>query len=236
MIHNPFSFSIAWNYANLPRIETRMRKKLLFILIPILCLMVFPSAANAATITSCTLNKEKYNQGQVGYIKVEIFNDDDDKIRVVELTARMEYYYSDGNVYLQTFYTNATLPSEIEQGQSDKFSVPFSLPTNIAPGYTDFYVRARTETWNRNSEAWLGSEYPYYYQKIYIESPYKEELDNLQFTNYQLQEELAELQAINNGTTTVMYFLAATTIIFAVIMMFVIFLNRRTRVLPQPAP
>lgn len=212
-----------------------MRKKLLFILIPILCLTVFPSVAKAATIESCALDKEKYNQGQVGYITVEVFNDDDDKIRVVELTARMEYYYSDGNVYLQTFYTNATLPLEIEQGQSLNLSVPFSLPTNIAPGYTDFYVRARTETWNRNSEAWLGSEYPNFYQKIYIESPYKQELENLQFANHQLQDKLAEVQAINNGTTTVMYFLALTTIIFAVIMMAVIFLNRR-RILPQPAP
>ncbi len=212
-----------------------MRKKLLFILIPILWLAVFPSAAKAATIESCTLDKEKYNQGQVGYITVEVFNDDDDKIRIVELTARLEYYYSDGNVYIQTFYTNATLPWEIEQGQSYNLSVPFSLPTNIAPGYTDFYVRARTETWNRNSEVWLGSEYPNFYQKFYIESPYKQELENLQFANHQLQDKLAEVQAINNGTTTVMYFLAFTTIIFAVIMMAVIFLNRR-RVLPQPAP
>jgi hypothetical protein len=32
-----------------------------------------------------------------------IYNDKDEKIKITELTATIEYYYTDGNVYLQSF-------------------------------------------------------------------------------------------------------------------------------------
>ena len=77
--------------------------------------MTIPFVVQAATITSCTFDKDAYNQGETGYITVTIYNDKDNKIRVTELTATINYYYADGNVYVQKFYTNATLPAEIQQ-------------------------------------------------------------------------------------------------------------------------
>ena len=77
--------------------------------------MTIPFVVQATTITSCTFDKDAYNQGETGYITVTIYNDKDNKIRVTELTATINYYYADGNVYVQKFYTNATLPAEIQQ-------------------------------------------------------------------------------------------------------------------------
>jgi len=84
-----------------------------------LFLMIIPFVAYATTITSCTFDKDTYHQGQTGYIKVTMYNDGDSKIEVTELTATIDYYYINRNIYLQTFYTNATLPVEIQQGQSN---------------------------------------------------------------------------------------------------------------------
>lgn len=119
------------------------KKRLLIALLPFLSLMIIPSVVQAATITLCTLDKDTYYQGQTGYIKVTIYNDKNNKIKITELTATINYYYTDGTIYLQKFFTNATLPAQIQQGQSSTFYIPFSLPTNIASGYTNVEVKLK---------------------------------------------------------------------------------------------
>jgi len=174
----------------------------------------------ATTITACTFDKDTYNQGETGYLSVIIYNEEEVKIRVTELTATINYYYDDGNVYVQKFYTDATLPSEIQQGNSSTFQIQFNLPTHIASGYTNVQVKAITDIWNPQSEIWFGSEHPTYQPLLYIESPYKE----------QLEEQLT----INENTTTLMYMLGATTVVFAAVTVFLFIINRRTRVFAQP--
>ena len=195
------------------------KKRLLTMLLP-LFLMIIPFVAYATTIASCTFDKDTYHQGQTGYITVTMYNDEDSKIKVTELTATIDYYYTDGNIYLQAFYTNATLPVEIQQGQSNTWYIPFSLPTNIASGHTDVHVKAKTQLWNSHSETWFTSDHPTYQPTLYIESPYKQQLE--------------EQQAINNTTTIMVYLFAVTTILFALMTGFLAVLNRRARVINQP--
>jgi len=202
------------------RMEIEMHKKRLLTMLLSLFLMIIPFVAYATTITSCTFDKDTYHQGQTGYITVTMYNDEDSKIKVTELTATIDYYYTGGNVYLQTFYTNATLPVEIQQGQSNTWYIPFSLPTNIASGYTSVHVKAKTQLWNNHSETWFTSDHPTYQPTLYIESPYKQQLE--------------EQQIINNNTTTMVYLFAATTILFALMTGFLVVLNRRARVINQP--
>ncbi len=190
--------------------------------------MTIPFVVQAATITSCTFDKDAYNQGETGYITVTIYNDKDNKIRVTELTATINYYYADGNVYVQKFYTNATLPAEIQQGNSSTFYIPVSLPTNIAPGYTDIDVKAETQLWNIQMERWFGSDHPTYQPTLYIESPYKQQSE-------EYEQQLEEQLKINKNTTTMMYLLGSTTIVFAVVTIFLFILNRRARFITQPA-
>lgn len=195
------------------------KKRLLTMLLP-LFLMIIPFVTYATTITSRTFDKDTYRQGQTGYITVTMYNDEDSKIKVTELAATIDYYYTDGNVYLQTFYTNATLPVEIQQGQSNTWYIPFSLPTNIASGYTSVHVKAKTQLWNNHSETWFTSDHPTYQPTLYIESPYKQQLE--------------EQQIIDNTTTTIVYLFAVTTILFASMTVFLVVLNRRARVINQP--
>jgi hypothetical protein len=237
------------------------RKQLLIILLPLLAIMTIPFA-QAATITACTFDKDTYNQGEPGYITATIYNDEDAKIRVTELTATINYYYSDGNVYIQKFYTNTTLPTEIQQGDSSTFHIKFDLPINIASGYTNVNVKAVTEIWNPQSEIWFGSEHPTYQPLLYIESPYKEQLEEQQTINEQLDEQLEEQvtvneqledqldqqqtaneqlegqleeqQTINKNTTNMMYLFGVTTVVFAAVTVFLFILNRRARVFTQP--
>ncbi|MDH5782118.1 MAG: hypothetical protein OEZ35_00420 [Candidatus Bathyarchaeota archaeon] len=211
-----------------------MQKKLLIVLLSFLSLMIVPFVANAATITSCTLDRETYLQGQTGYMTVRIYNDKDDEIRITELTATINYYYTDENVYLQTFYTSTTLPIQIQQGQSSTFHIPFSLPTNIASGYTNIDVKAKTELWDSPSERWRVSDHPTYQQKLFIESPYKQQLEEQQTTNQQLQTQLQEQQSINEYITTMMSIFGVTTILFAAVTVFLIILYRKTRIITQP--
>jgi sporulation-control protein spo0M len=196
--------------------------------------MIIPFVANAATITSCTLDKETYLQGQTGYMTVRIYNDKDDEIRINELTATINYYYTDENVYLQTFYTSTTLPIEIQQGHSSTFDIPFSLPTNIASGYTNIDVKAKTELWDINSSRWRVSDHPTYQQKLFIESPFKQQLEDQQAANQQLQTQLQEQQSINEYITTMMSIFGVTTILFAAVTGFLIILYRKTRIITQP--
>ena len=192
------------------------RKRLLIVLLPFLSLTIIPLVGQAATVTLCTFNKDTYHQGETGYITVKIHNDEEAKIRVTELTATIDYYYTDENVYLQKFFTNATLPAQIQQGQSSIFYIPFSLPTNIASGYTSVEVKAKTELWNVHVERWLASENPTYQLTLFIETPYKE----------QMEEQLT----VNQNTKTMMYLFGVTALLFAVVIGFLIILNRRARV------
>ena len=193
-----------------------MRRKILVFLLSLLSLIVVPSIVQAATITVCTFDKDVYLQGQTGYLTVTIHNDKNEKIRITELAATIEYYYTDGNVYLQSFFTNATLPAEIQRGDSSTFYVPFSLPTNVAPGYTDVYVKAKTELWRGEAEeAWGWSDHPTYHPTIHIETPYKQQLE--------------EQEATNRNTTTMMYLFGATTIVFVAVTLILFLLNRSAR-------
>ena len=210
-------------------IYVKMQKtRLSIILLSILSLILIPIVVQAATITVCTLDKDVYHQGETGFIRVTVYNDKDNKIRVTEITATIDYFYTDKTMYVQTFFTNATLPVEIQVGQSSTFYVPFSLPTNIASGYTKLYVKAKTELWNTASERWFMSDHPTYQPLLYIESPYKQQFE-------QSQERLQQLQMINNNVTIMMYIFGAATILFALIMVFLLILNRRTGVISSPS-
>jgi hypothetical protein len=184
--------------------------------------MMIPFVVQAATITSSNFDRDTYKQGETGYITVTVYNDKDDKIRVTELTATINYYYTDENVYLQKFFTNATLPVEIQQGDSGTFYIPFSLPTNIAPGYTNVDVKAETQLWHSEAERWYGSDHPTYQPTLYIESPYKQQLD--------------QQLATNRNTTTMIYLLASTTILFAIATICLFIFKRMSRVTAQPVP
>lgn len=206
------------------------QKSIIFFLAFTLVVML-PTLVQAATITNSVLDKEVYTQGDTGYITVSVYNDEENIIRVTEITAIINYYYADDTVYLQTFFTNATLPVEIEQGQTSTLHVPFSLPNNIASGYREIDVRVRTEIWSNASQRWYTSDSPHSYPVIYIESPFKEQFEDQQVTNEQLQGQLLELQAVNNTTTTMMYVLGATTVIFVLMTIAMIMLNRRASVM-----
>jgi hypothetical protein len=240
------------------------KKKLLPLLLSLVFIMMLPIAVQAAIITECAFDKDAYNQGETGYITVTVYNDKDDKIRVTEITATIDYYYTDRTVYLQAFFTNATLPIEIERGQSSTFYVPLSLPTNIASGYINVFVRVKTELWSSYSERWFTSDNPTYEPVMFIETPYKQQFEQQQALNEQLQEQLDvqqnsieqlqeqleeqqsintqvqaqlhELQTLNNSTTMMMYVLGATTILFVAMTVLLMRLNsrRRTRIIQQP--
>lgn len=200
-----------------------------------LFLMIAPSVAQAATITACTLDRDAYYQGETGHITVAIYNNKEDKIRVTEITASIEYYYADDTIYVQTFYSSADLPAEIGLGNSESFLVSFSLPTNIASGYTEFHVKAKTELWIAQSDRWFPSDHATSEVVIYIESPYKPWYEDQLEANDGLQEQLDEQLAINDNTTNMMYLFGGTTLVFAAVAGFLYYiLNRRTRFIRQP--
>ncbi|UCE16612.1 MAG: hypothetical protein JSV12_03110 [Candidatus Bathyarchaeota archaeon] len=201
-------------------------KRLLIVLLPFLSLLIIPFV-QATTITVCTFDRDAYNQGETGYVTVTIYNDKETKIRVTELTATINYYYDNENIYIQKFYTDSTLPAEIQQGNSSNFYIPFSLPTNIASGYTNIHVKATTELWNEEAERWFGSDHPTYEPTLYIESPYKQQSEDYQ---QQLEEQLTT----NKNITNMMYLFGATTTVFAVVTVFLFILNKRARFLTQP--
>jgi len=204
--------------------EIEMNKKLLIVTLPLLSLLIIPFVVQGATITTCTFDKDAYRQGEIGYITISIYNDKVTKIRITELTATINYYYTDGNPYLQLFSTNATLPAEIQQGYSSILYIRFSLPTNIASGYTNVHVKAKTEQWNSQGETWFGSEHPTYQPTLYIESPYKQQSE-------EYEQQLEEQLTINGNTTTMMYLFVTTTIVFATVAVFLFVLNRKARLI-----
>lgn len=209
-----------------------INKRLLVVLLVITFLMTIPFV-KASTITTCNLDMDIYDQGEAGYITVTIYNDENEKIRITEVTATINHYYVDGNEYYQRFFTEATLPTEIPQGESKTFNIPFSLPTIIAPGYVNVQVRATAEKWAPLLENWFGSEHPTYQSLLYIESPYKEQLDKQTVINDQLERQLDEQTSINQSTTNIMYILGATTIVFAAVTV-LLFVNNRTKVVSVP--
>jgi hypothetical protein len=196
------------------------KKPLCIILFSLICIAIAPSIAQATTITSCEFDRKPYYPGQTGYITVTIYNDKDDAIRITELTATIDYYYTDQVVYEQTFFTNATLPLEIQNRTSRTLIIPFSLPTNIAPGYTQLYVRGRAELWNRNSRTWSGSEYPTFQPTLFIESPYK--------------TQLLDLQSANGFTTILMYVFVVAALILGVAFVFHLLISRRPAIINPP--
>jgi hypothetical protein len=214
-------------------------KRLLIPFLLFLSSMIIPFV-QATTITACTFDKDTYNQGETGHITVTIYNDDDGKIRITELSATINYYYTDENAYMQKFSTNATLPSEIQQGNSSTFYIPFSLPTNIASGYTNVDVKAIIELWNLQEEM-VARIARAHQPLLYIESPYKEQLEEQvtineqQVTiNEQLDGQLKEQLATNKNVTNMMYLFGVTTIVFAAVTVFLFTVNRRMRFLTQP--
>ncbi len=201
-----------------------MHRKFLIVLLALLSLMIVPFVVQAEIITECAFDKDTYQQGETGYITVAIYNDEEEKIRVTELAATINYYYTDENVYIQKFYAEATLPSEIQPGNSSTFYIPFTLPSNIASGYTNVHVKAVTEIWNLQSERWYASEqHPTSQPTLYIESPYKQQSEDY-------QQQLEEQQTINQNTTNMMYLFGITTVVFAAVTAFLLILYRRARV------
>jgi len=205
------------------------KNRLLIMLLLFLSLIIIPFV-EATTITSCTFDKDIYNQGGTGYITATIYNDEEFKIRITELTATIDYYYYDGRVYNQKFETNATLPAEIQQGNSRTFYIPFSIPAYIASGYPSVYVKATAEKWNLNLENWHVSEHPTFEPILCIESPYQEQFADQVTINDQLESQLQEQLVTNKRTTNMMYIFGVTTLVFAAVTVLLFILNRRTRV------
>jgi len=195
-------------------------KKIAIILLSALAFMGMVQAALATSITTGTLDKTTYLAGQTGYISATIYNDKSEKIRVTELSATVNYYYTDGTVYIQKFFTSAYLPTEIPAGESETFQIPISLPTNIAHGYTNPRIEAYTDVWHPQDDRWTTSDHPTYSNlKLYIETPYKEAFE--------------EEQATNNNLTSTTNLLSITTLIFAAasgLLLYLVFARR-----PRPA-
>lgn len=191
-------------------------------------------AAKAAEITSATLNKETYLPGQTGYISVTIYNDRDANISTTELSATIDYYYTDGTVYVQKFFTSEDFPDEIEPGQSETYSVPVSLPTNIAPGYVDLIVVARTRLWNNETGLWIYSDNPSEQVKLYVESPYKQSYENSQEELQDSQVLLEGQETANRNLTVTATVLGVTTAVFGAIAALLVFMFRKPRPIAQP--
>ena len=173
------------------------KRTMLVVLIPLLCLLTLLSSARAAEITSCALDREVYLQGQSGYVKVDVYNNMDHMIRVTDITMLIDYFYTDGTVYRQTWYTNSTLPIEILLAESGTFYIPFMLPSNVAPGYIRLVAKVWTEIWNPQALRWYMSDNPTAWPILYVESPYKQLFAQEQSLNTALQEDITALEASN---------------------------------------
>jgi len=218
------------------------RKLLLILLLSFVALIGVFQIAKAAEITSANLDKETYLAGETGYISVAVYNDQSANISVTELSATIDYYYSDGTVYVQRFFTNVDLPSQIAPGQTETYQVPISLPTNIAPGYVNLIVRASTNLWVNATGRWISSDSPSYQVKLYVESPYKQSYENSQEQLQDSQEELQNSQeqlegqeSTNRNLSLAAIVLGATTLAFGAIAAFLMFTLRRLRPIAQPA-
>lgn len=205
--------------ANNTKKVKEMIKKIVTIMLSVLALISAIQTVTATSITTASLDKAAYLAGQTGYISVTIYNDKSEKIRVTELSATLNYYYADGTIYIQKFFTSASLPNEIAAGQSENYQIPISLPTNVAGGYTNPRIEAYTEIWRSQDDHWTGSDQPSYTNlKLYIETPYKQALE--------------EEKAANDNLTNTMNLLSITTLIFAAASGFLLYLAFARRAKP----
>jgi len=214
-----------------------MNKKLAFVsLLSFLALMGILSSVKAATIPSASLDRETYFAGETGYITVSVYNDEADVIRVTELSASINYYYADGTVYVQKFFSSAYLPEEISVGQTKSFLIPISLPTNIAHGYTNLVVEARTDLWNEQSQRWLTSERPTYSLKMYVQSPYQPMYEDSQAELANIAGQLEEEKLLTGNLNSMVIMFAATTLVFAIVAAFFGFymFSKRAKAAQQP--
>lgn len=205
------------------------RKMALVLLVSLIAYLGIIQAARAASITTASPDRTEYLAGQTGYISVTVYNDESEKIRVTELSSTLSYYYTDGTIYIQKFFTSATLPDEIAAGQSETYQIPISLPTNIAHGYTNPRVEAYTDVWRPQDDRWITSDHPTYNNlKLYIETNYKQMYETS-------QQALAEQKATNDSLTSTMNMLSITTVIFAAASGFLLYLvfSRRAKPVPQ---
>ena len=197
-----------------------MSRKIVTILLFVLAFMGLVQAAIATSITTASPDKTAYLPGQTGYISATIYNDKNEKIKVTELTATINYYYTDGTIYVQKFFASVSTLGEIPAGESETFQIPISLPTNIAHGYTNPRIEARTDLWHPQDDRWMTSDHPTYSEsEIYIETPYKQAFE---------QE-----HANNESLTTTTNLLSITTLIFAAmagLLLYLVFARR-----PRPA-
>jgi hypothetical protein len=205
-----------------------MNKKIVLAsLLSFLALMIAFQTAEAAVITTASLDEQVYVGGETGYVYVSIYNDKNEKIRVTELTTTISYYYSDSTAYVQKFFTSNTLPEEILAGQTETLTIPISLPTNIASGYMNPSVEARTELWNEPADEWRASDRATYTVKLYVESPYKQLYETS-------QDALLDERNTNANLTTNMTMLAVTTVTFAAIAGLLMYMMYSKRVRPVP--
>lgn len=207
-------------------------KRPLIVLLCCIALLVVPQIGKASTITS-SLDKDTYSPGGTGYVSVTIYNDQSEKIRVIDLSSIIDYYYTDGTIYIQNFLTNTTLPDEIEVGQSETYQIPISLPTNIATGYTTPIVEARTEIWYPQTARWLSSERATYHLKLYVESPYEQLYESSQEQLQDTEQQLEQQKVANQNLINTTNMLVVTTIVFASAAAFAVFLFLTK---PRPTP
>jgi len=206
------------------------KKKALMLLLTVLALASVIQTIKATSITVASLDKAAYLAGQTGYISATVYNDKSEKIRVTELSATINYYYNDGTVYIQKFFTSTAVLDEIAAGESDTYQIPISLPTNIEAGYTNPRVEAYTEVWRPQDDRWVSSDHPTYSSlKLYIETPYKQMYETS-------QQELQDQTTTNENLTNTMNLLSVTTVIFAAAAGFLLYLVFARKPKPTAQP
>jgi len=205
-----------------------MSKKIaLMLLLSGLFVTSLVQTANSTSITTASPDRPTYLAGQTGYISATIYNDKSEKIKVTELSATINYYYTDGTIYVQKFFTSTTLPDEIAAGQSESYQIPISFPTNMAAGYTTPRVEAITELWRSQDDRWTPSDRPSYSNmKIYIETPYKQMYESS-------QQAFQEQKTTSENLANTMNLLSVATVVFASASGFLLFLVFTRR--PKPA-
>ena len=209
-------------------------KSSLILLISAAILVGTIQTVQASEITTATLDKEIYLAGQTGYISTSVYNDQNQNISVTELSATVEYYYADGTVYMQKFFTNSELTVEIQPGQTETFRIPISLPTNIAPGFIDINIEARTDIYVPLLDRWINSDRSTYQTALYVESPYKQSYEDSQEQLHDTEQTLSiqETKSQNLQNTTTI--LTVLTLAFAGIAALLLFMLKKTAPKPQP--
>ncbi len=214
--------------------KTRLCSKTsLILLISITIALGTIQTAQASEITTATPDKEVYLAGQTGYISTSLYNDQNQNISVTDLSATVEYYYADGTVYVQRFFPNSELPAEIQAGQTETFRIPISLPTNIAPGFIDLNIEARTDIYVPILDRWTYSDRSTYQTALYVESPYKQSYEDSQEQLHDTEQMLAieetNSQNLQNATTI----LTVLTLAFAGITAALLIMLKKTAPIPQ---